>query len=109
MDGRRARRHAPARVLPAEPNTPRGPYPAHWERVTNKVQVNHLTVRPDGSFVFTDFETGTLVVEHVDPAIPDDVYRRTEAFTVTARAPEVVSPTRQRASLEDQQRVSRSH
>lgn len=90
----------PPEFFPAEPNGLCGPSPAAWERVTNKVQVNHLTARPDGSFVFTDFETGTLVVDYVDPAIPDETYQRTETFTVNATPGEtiVVSNTFRQAS-----------
>ena len=55
------------------------------ETVTNTVQVNHLTARDDGSFHFVDFETGTLVADYTDPAIPDQTFRRTdsESFTLT--------------------------
>lgn len=55
------------------------------ETVTNKVQVNHLTANGDGSFHFIDFETGTLVADYVDPAIPDQTFRRTntEVFNLT--------------------------
>lgn len=85
----------PPEFYPADPNGLCGPFPAVWERVTNTVQVNHLTARPDGSFVFTDFETGFLVVDYVDPAIPDETYRRTETFTVNMTPGEtlVVSST----------------
>jgi hypothetical protein len=55
------------------------------ETVTNKVQVNHLTANADGSFHVVDFETGTLVADYVDPAIPDQTFRRTntEVFNLT--------------------------
>ena len=55
------------------------------ETVTNKVQVNHLTARADGSFHFVDFETGFLFADYVDPTIPDQTFRRTntEAFNLT--------------------------
>jgi hypothetical protein len=55
------------------------------ETVTNKVQVNHLTANDDGSFHFVDFETGTLVADYDDPAIPDQTFRRTntEVFNLT--------------------------
>src|SRR3954454_3058001 len=55
------------------------------ETVTNTVQVNHLTANADGSFHFVDFETGTLVADYVDPAIPDQTFRRTdtEVFNLT--------------------------
>jgi hypothetical protein len=72
----------PPQFFPDEPNGLCGPAPAVTETVTNKVQINHLTARPDGSFVFTDFETGFLHADYVDPAIPDETYRRTETFTV---------------------------
>jgi hypothetical protein len=44
--------------------------------------MNHLTARPDGSFVFKDFETGTVEVDYVDSPWPDETYQRTETFTV---------------------------
>jgi hypothetical protein len=47
------------------------------ETVTNKVQANHVTENADGSFHVVDFETGTLVADYVDPAIPDQTFRRT--------------------------------
>jgi hypothetical protein len=55
------------------------------ETVTNEVQVNHLTDNEDGSFHFVDFETGFLFADYVDPAIPDQTFRRTntEAFNLT--------------------------
>jgi hypothetical protein len=55
------------------------------ETVTNKVQVTHLTANPDGSFHFVDFETGILFADYVDPAIPDQTFRRTntEVFNLT--------------------------
>jgi hypothetical protein len=55
------------------------------ETVTNKVQVNHLTANDDGSFHFVDFETGTVVADYDDPAIPDQTFRRTntEVFNLT--------------------------
>jgi hypothetical protein len=55
------------------------------ETVTNKVQVTHLTEKADGSFHFVDFETGTVVADYVDPAIPDQTFRRTntEVFNLT--------------------------
>lgn len=55
------------------------------ETVTNKVQVTHLTAHEDGSFHFVDFETGTLFADYVDPAIPDQTFRRTntEVFNLT--------------------------
>ena len=57
----------PPQFYPAEPNGLCGPYPATWETFTNKTQMNHLTARPDGSFVFKDFETGFVEVDYVDP------------------------------------------
>jgi hypothetical protein len=72
----------PPQFYPAEPNGLCGPYPATWETFTNKTQMNHLTARPDGSFVFKDFETGLVEVDYVDPTIPDETYTRTETFTV---------------------------
>lgn len=47
--------------------------------------VNHLTVNADGSFHFVDFETGFLVADYDDPAIPDQTFRRTdtEVFNLT--------------------------
>jgi hypothetical protein len=55
------------------------------ETVTDTVQVNHLTANADGSFHFVDFETGTLFADYVDPAIPDQTFRRTntEVFNLT--------------------------
>lgn len=55
------------------------------ETVTNTVQVTHLTANDDGSFHFVDFETGFLVADYVDPAIPDQTFRRTntEVFNLT--------------------------
>ena len=55
------------------------------ETVTNTVQTNHLTANADGSFHFVDVETGTLVADYVDPAIPDQTFRRTdtEVFNLT--------------------------
>ena len=55
------------------------------ETVTNKTQVNHLTLNPDGSFHFVDFETGVLVADYTDPTIPDQTFRRTntEVFNLT--------------------------
>ena len=55
------------------------------ETVTNTVQVTHLTANEDGSFHFVDFETGFLVADYVDPAIPDQTFRRTntEVFNLT--------------------------
>jgi hypothetical protein len=55
------------------------------ETVTNKVQLTHLTANDDGSFHFVDFETGFVVADYVDPAIPDQTMRRTntEVFNLT--------------------------
>lgn len=61
-------------ILPDDICGPR----AVTETVTNTTQVNHLTANPDGSFHFVDFETGTLVADYVDPAIPDQTFRRTD-------------------------------
>jgi hypothetical protein len=55
---------------------------ASTETLTNRVQVNHLTANDDGSFHFVDFETGMLLVDFVDPAIPDATFRRTETFNI---------------------------
>jgi hypothetical protein len=52
------------------------------ETVTNTVQVNHLTENDDGSFHFVDFETGFLFADYVDPAIPDQTFRRTNTEAV---------------------------
>jgi hypothetical protein len=53
-----------------------------YETWTNKVQVNHLTERPDGSFTFVDFETSLIAVDYVDPNIRDTTFRWTETFTI---------------------------
>jgi hypothetical protein len=70
-------------VLPTEffPDDICGPR-ASYEDWTNTTQVEHLTVRPDGSFMFMDFETGYIDVDYVDPAIPDTRFKRTETFTI---------------------------
>jgi hypothetical protein len=52
------------------------------ETLTNTTEVQHLTAATDGSFHFVDFETGILVVDYDDPAIPDQTMRRTEAFEI---------------------------
>jgi hypothetical protein len=52
------------------------------ETVTNTVQVNHLTENEDGSFHFVDFETGFLFADYVDPAIPDETFRRTNSESI---------------------------
>jgi hypothetical protein len=55
---------------------------ATTETLTNTTEVQHLTANGDGSFHFVDFETGILFVDYVDPAIPDETRRRTEAFEI---------------------------
>ncbi len=52
------------------------------ETLTNTTEVQHLTANADGSFHFVDFETGILVVDYDDPAIPDETRRRTETFEI---------------------------
>jgi hypothetical protein len=43
-------------------------------------EVNNLTQLPDGSFAFTDFETGTILVDFDDPSIPDSSSQFTNTF-----------------------------
>jgi hypothetical protein len=42
--------------------------------------MNHLTQLPDGSFAFTDFETGTIFVDFDEPSIPDSSSQFTNIF-----------------------------
>jgi hypothetical protein len=56
---------------------------ASYETWTNKTQLTHLTVLPDGSgYHFIDFETSIIAVDYVDPTIPDTTFKWTETFGV---------------------------
>ena len=46
----------------------------------NRLQMQHLTQKEDGSFHFTDFETGTTTIDFDDPQYADVVFRRTNTF-----------------------------
>lgn len=46
----------------------------------NRLQMNQLTELADGSFHFTDFETGTTTYEFLDADVDDIVVRRTNTF-----------------------------
>ncbi len=55
---------------------------SHVERFHDTVEIVHLTESTDGTFHFVDFETGTLTVDFDDPDVQDEVFRRTNTFTL---------------------------
>ena len=76
---------------PEEPDLCGRPPVASTETFRIRTELNHLTELADGSFHFTDFETGTIFIDYHDPAIQDASTQFTDTFQVNLTRGETVT------------------